>query len=425
MKKNLLVMAAVLMSASVNAQSISRVNAIANGNQMLKDAKMASTLVEAPKAMTAKKIAKAAPADDIFGGYLQIELAHDESISTSQPVTMEAANVQDNEGNTYNVKLNDFWRTGTVMYGNYNETTGELVFPIQTISESTKSLGYVNEYGSLEIYGIKAGNLVSQGDIVFKENNGNFELVDTLRGYYIYAPQFVDENTGEEGTGWTYAFDARMVRYNGMMSFTTTATEFQTTEPREGSTWAHGEMQVNIDDFETSIVVNGFLGSGCVQIDLYDDGTCEMQMGQELEATEYPDNCGRMRLIADAQLEGGKIQADQSIEYISGDYVRNVAEINGDVFRFFGVDDEGNFTYNNYLMPAALDSEGKGYWMGGHFCAFEFVLYHGDATGIEEQHMTLEQKLKSAKTYNMLGQRVDRAQTKGLLVRNGKKFLSK
>lgn len=72
MKKNLLVMAAVLMSASVNAQSISRVNAIANGNQMLKDAKMASTLVEAPKAMTAQKIAKAAPADDIFGGYLQI-----------------------------------------------------------------------------------------------------------------------------------------------------------------------------------------------------------------------------------------------------------------------------------------------------------------------------------------------------------------
>ena len=189
-------------------------------------------------------------------------------------------------------------------------------------------------------------------------------------------------------------------------------------------------MAVIVDEGITAgnmnaIVVNGFLGSGCVQIDLYDDGTCEMQMGQELEPTEYPDNCGRMRLIADAQLEGGKIQADQSIEYISGDYVRNVAEINGDVFRFFGVDDEGNFTYNNYLMPAALDSEGQGYWMGGHFCAFEFVLYHGDATGIEEQHMTLEQKLKSAKTYNMLGQRVDRAQTKGLLVRNGKKFLSK
>ena len=424
MKKNLLFMAAVLLSASVSAQSISRVNAIANGNQMVKDAKMASTMVEAPQAMAAKKIAKATSTDNIFGGYLQIELAYDESISTSQPISMEAANVEDSEGNTYNVQVNDFWKTGTVMYGNYNETTGELIVPIQIIAQSTKALGYTNEYGALQIYGIKGSGYVSTGDIVFKENNGNFELVDTLSGYYIYAPEYVDEESGEQGTGWTYAFDARMVRYNGMMSFSTTASEFQTTEPREGSSWAHGEMQVYIDDFETSIVVNGFLGSGCVQIDLYDDGTCEMEMGQELEATEYPNDCGRMRLIADAQLDG-KIQADLSIEYISGEYVRNVAAINGDVFRFFGVDEEGYYTYNNYLMPAAINADGEGYWMGGHFCAFEFVLYHDDAAGIDEQHMTLEQKLKSAKTYNMLGQRVDRAQTKGLLVRNGQKFLSK
>ena len=46
-------------------------------------------------------------------------------------------------------------------------------------------------------------------------------------------------------------------------------------------------------------------------------------------------------------------------------------------------------------------------------------------TGIEEIGVTREEKIKNTKTYNLMGQQVNRATAKGLLIRDGKKYINK
>ncbi len=62
----------------------------------------------------------------------------------------------------------------------------------------------------------------------------------------------------------------------------------------------------------------------------------------------------------------------------------------------------------------------------GWFQDAAVVMFDGHfITGIKDVNVALEEKGKNSKTYNMMGQQVNAATAKGLLIRNGKKFIKK
>ena len=424
MKKNLLIAAAVMIAAGASAQNMEK---SIMGQKFDKNAPMVSALVDAPAKAKVNAPVKARQTNDIYGSHLQIDLATDGATSQTQGnVTMSEANVSQ-DGYNFNVLIENFWMTGTKMYAQYDETKGELRIPAQLVTESTKTIGYSQEWGRLEILAINSDDKVSTGDLVFVEQDGKFELADTLSGYYIYALDYEDEESGETGAGWTYAFNTKIVDYNGSMSFYTTAKNFQT---QQTDGWAQGDLQINYEDLETAIIINGFLGKGCVQIDLYDDGTCEMEMGQPLSGDSYVSDgvdYGLMHVCyVDVIDDEGHIGAQEDVEVMEGAYRRNVESLNGaTVVFFYETDSEGRFTTNQYWIAKTNTVEEQYYWMGGYFCATDFVLDAPDASGISEKTMTRLEKLQSTKTYNMMGQQVDRRSAKGLFVRDGKKYIGK
>ena len=88
---------------------------------------------------------------------------------------------------------------------------------------------------------------------------------------------------------------------------------------------------------------------------------------------------------------------------------------------------EGNTLYFEQLFPVftLFDEEDSGYsmgWFGGVTISLDkdFQI----TAGIENVNNTVESKIKNAKTFNIMGQRVN-SDSKGLIIRDGKKFLKK
>ena len=422
MKKSLLIMAAAMFVAiGANAQKVLSKSNIA-GIKFDKTAVMeASKFDGSHKQVTKQTPKKASAIGTIFGSRVATQLAPDEETYEAFKFTLEEANVQDDKGNTYNVKINDFGIEGTTCYGIYNETDGTLRIPNQIIYDNVSlvGLGYSEAtatYGPLEIVNIDSEDLVSEEDIVFVEEDGIFTFAEeNTSAYYIYADGL--------DSGWTYAFDVAFGPSNGEVSYYTTSTRF-ITEPGT-SAWGYGEEEITYEDWGTSVQINGFLGTGVISIGKNGDGTVTMMMGQRLSGDNYGDPYGYMHLVADAlDEEAGTISVDTSIESIDGEIFEDVT-VDGrpaDVIRFFGVED-GKITWEQYLCPGTnTDEDDRWYTLGGHFCDFQFILYKDGGTGIN--NVKADTANKTVKTYNLMGQEVN-ANTKGLIIRDGKKFVNK
>lgn len=423
MKKNLLIaVAALFVAVGADAQKVAMKSELV-GSKFDKNAVMASEKYE--KAPVSKKIVKRAAAlNDIFGTFCATQLAADNETYESFSVTFEAANETVNEV-ACNVKISDFGMEGTTCYGVYNEEEGTLRIPNQIIwaDASLEALGYSSTtatYGPLEILNVDADDQVTTGDIVLIEDDGKFYFDDTETSlYYIYADGL--------DSGWDYGSDVTIAPYNGVMSFSTTATKFQTQAPKEGSSWGYGEMDINYEDWGSSVQINGFLGSGCITIGYGENNTASIATGQRLSSTNYGTSDAPAYMVITGVIlneEEGTISIDENgtVQQISGDVIKDV-EIDGrpaDVIRFYGVDENNYYTYNEYFIP--LDENQK-YWMGGYFCALDFILFKDGASGINAI-TTANNTNKTSKIFNLAGQQVGK-NYKGIVVENGVKKIQK
>lgn len=406
---------------------------MASGQVLVKNEKINGMKFDKTAVMAADQFAKPAQvkhsrraaADKMFGNRIATELGTDGETYQSFPLSMESCNVEE-DGVVYNVKINDFWMEGTTLYGIFDEEAGTLTIPNQLIWSETslEGLGYsdaTKTYGPLEIVNINGEDKVTEDDLLLlydaDENTFSFDG-DQTAAYYIYADGVTAEN--EEVGGWTYAYEVNILPYNGIMDFSTTATKFQTREPREGSSWGYGEMNINYQDWGSSVQINGFLGSGCISIGYGEDNTATMMMHQPLSTDKYPGDAGYMQLIGVVQNDDNTISFGPDVESISGEVFRDVTidGVQADVIRFYGVDENNKYTYNEYFIPLTADQK---YWMGGWFCALELVLYKDevDLSGIND----VKTATTAGKTFNLMGQQVEGA--KGLLIRDGKKFIKK
>ena len=415
--------AAMMVAMGANAQKVAKVTSV-DGVKFDKTAVMAATNFDKP-ARSLKGI-KRAPASGIFGTRVATENYLGKDVFQAFGVTIEEAN-EVIDGETYNVKICNFWEEGTTLYGIFNEEENTLRIPNQLIwtDTSLEGLGYsdaTKTYGPLEIINIDGDGKVSEEDLLFEydEDLNVFTFDgDQTTAYYIYADGV--DGDGEEVGGWTYSYDVTMSPYNGVMSFSTTSARFMTRDPREGSSWGYGELPINYEDWESSVQINGFLGSGCITVGVNNtDNTAFINMHQPLSGSSYGSDQGLMQLVGVVQdEEAGTISWSADVESIQGEVYRDVTvdDRQADAITFYGVDPETNYyTYNEYFIPL---TEGQGYWMGGWFCALDLVLYK-DAAAITDVKSDAQ---KTNKTFNLMGQQVQNA--KGLVIRNGKKVVLK
>lgn len=374
------------------------------------------------KARPAK--AKKVETDNIYSEMVCVGCDYNETCYITNYVSFEEANFQDEDGTVYNVQMNGIVSEGTTALGVYDAEAGTLTFPSQVVAESTTPLGSSTDYGKVELYGIGLDDYFTDS-VVFVKTEAGFELAEEYKGCYLYLP---DYNNGE-GTGLSGSFYCRLVNENGTMEYYTTGARFMD-NPESTEGWDTGHRKINYEDWETSININGFLGMSCITVDINEDGqTCTILPGQMMDNYNYGEPYNYLCFVCYPPNEEGYLTRDDNAS-LEGEVYKDVTLNDGTecayYIRFFGVNDEGKITNRQYFGGfTSEDESGESYWIGGYFCDLELVLEKGVTDGIKDNPQMRIDNIKNTKTYNMMGQQVDRKNTKGILIRGGKKYIAK
>lgn len=164
--------------------------------------------------------------------------------------------------------------------------------------------------------------------------------------------------------------------------------------------------------------VYGFCGLGCVALDIDDELNVSISAGQPIyvnpNVTTEEDiaTYGQYFYVVGCNIVGTSLIPDYN-KVVPGKLSGNT------------------ITLSEYLLfRSRNDAEDMGYSLGAVADGLTITLNDGNflaagTTGIEEIGVTREEKIKNTKTYNLMGQQVNRATAKGLLIRDGKKYIKK
>ena len=419
MKKSLLLSAAIMIAASASAQVFNPAQKSLrpmNVQELVakKVTPMQSTTVVA-KAAKPKKM----EAEQLYTKKVLIQSDYNETCYDANYLTFEEVNVEQ-DGVVYNVQMNGLTAEGTTALGVYDPEAGTMTFPPQVIAENTTDLGYSTEYGPIELYAVDAEGNVSENPLVFEESEEGFVISSDFKGYFCYMPEFIDPENGKEGGTWATGFNCSIVPVNAKMSYYASGASFKDDPEAEG--WAPGSCDINYEDWETSLNIN-------------EDGeTCTMAAGQQLLAHNYDTKdfaYGYMCLWTAPPDEEGILQVNYDPNsYLEGEVYKDVTLSDGTecdyYIRFFGVDADNKITNRQYFGGFTNEDEkGKAYWIGSYFCDLEFIMPKAVPTGIQDNPQMRIDNIKNTKTYNLMGQQVDRKSAKGVLIRGGKKYIAK
>lgn len=175
---------------------------------------------------------------------------------------------------------------------------------------------------------------------------------------------------------------------------------------------------VAIDDFEAQVSVYGIsfdVAGTKLDFNVDEDCTVHCPTGQVLYDNDYSNDefeYGFIHLYGDA-IEGNSIMADASITELVG-------KIEGNTMSFPDV---------YFAALSNFDAEGSGYGFS-HYTDLTIILDNDEfaawkTLGIKDVKGTKEDQIRNAKSYNLMGQRVFGGKAKGLLVRDGKKYIAK
>jgi hypothetical protein len=453
MKKNLLIAVALVATIGASAQVApigKKIPAPTQCGKMMKSADFGKLNIQ----KVAKVKANAPAIDNIYGEYLYTYFDSYngvEATSVGRFTIKEASGTMDlkyytnNDGSEgtptfeYNVEIDNFSYDGTVVYGAYDEESGEIFIPVQDAIEVTEANGFNGDYGPAVLtafYEGEDGNQYYGAELIFViGDDGSIELGEDLLGWYSYLPEDLAPS------GNPYAFNAgedlQLFTPNGTMDFRTRVNFLKDEVLSESYDPAHST--INVQDFGTQLVVSGFMKQFYVTIDLNDDGTCSlpfpqlvMDYEQEIEEQTYT---GIYIYGSDPEGYPG-LEEESLLGYVDGNKVRFYADAEGGANIW---NEDGSLksdAYNGYIFlgfQPGTDAEGKKTVYGyGWNCLLDFEWTDGNSdpdpqepTGIENANNTLEYKLKNTKTYNLMGQQVDRKAVKGLMIRDGKKYIAK
>lgn len=404
MKKLLLLACTAVAAMSIHAQTLAKFDnneksLVINKFTVHKSENIKSGLTSISDAKDYSNIkmilAKAPAMDALFGDYT--ENLSREAISSS-PASLEAYQGTDpdtQETKTY-VKIILFNGLAD-MIGEYDATTGKIVCGAQYIS-------YVDaNYGKIAVWGMiqKEDGMYWSQDLSFTVDElGSISLDQDAYALRIMEGDYAGYRIEETRPSVT------LIPTNGKE-------EGYISGDNGYTKYSHN---ISIEDYEYTVNVYGFCGRGCASIDINDDGTVSVAAGQP---------------IGYLDLEGDELATYGNYTMITAYNVNSEGKLIKSEGNVAGTISGNTITLNDYIrLWSKLDSDDRGY-ASNYYGEQTFTLNEGtfikggNGTGIDEIGVTREDKIKNTKTYNLMGQQVNRATAKGLLIRDGKKYIKK
>lgn len=440
MKKNLLLTAALAcaMAASAQMQSMQKVS---ERMQLPENAKMMKADMQKLSAPVMNKRNRVAPAD-IARTYIMDANNWDGDFTENTTFSIEAENgsiILDQYENSpkfkYNVKLVDFTYEGAVAYGFFDEETSQILIPVQVISYVDRKDSNGNVFGNILLMGSATPNedgvrfgaeiyleVNEDGTIDFAGEVGEEGDTEDITGFLNMLPDYLK---GE--SAWNYGFDCRIFPINSLMTYRATGASFRDDAGEGTSAWGAGTKEIYVEDYGESLVVHNFLGLAPVEIYVNGDGTYSMPCGQFVGDYDYSNEdfeYGCMRIVGGYDIDGQYIGRDPNRESMEG-FLYEDKEGN-QFIGFYGLEErEDGFYYTNdpfpyFAIATANDTNGAAYqatWVIG-------LDVYLPATEVDAINGTVARKQQVTKVYNLMGQEVAPS-TKGITIRNGKKFILK
>ena len=321
----------------------------------------------------------------------------------------------------YNVKLTGFGYANGTAYGYFDSESAYLLVPMQVIyTHST--------YGEVVLSGSarsESGGVNYGADIVLAmTEDGGFEFDEEYcTGWFSFLPNY----TAQPGATWNYGFDCAVFAPNAVIG----DVECHIEGGAWGS-WAKAEYNAYVEDFGTELVIHNFLGLCPISVtldgdkasiatpvrvmdyDYADEGEDPnyMQIWQWDSEFENILNPGAITGTISTLTDGSKL-----IEFYDTEYKEAWTDEYGD-------HEAGNYIITDYtkwfMVHTTWGETGAYFWGEARNMYVNYL--DENSTGISE--VNTANKTATAKTYNMLGQQVN-AGAKGLLIRDGRKFIAK
>lgn len=399
MKKLLLFVCFGIFAMSVNAQEQAKTKVASTKKlqyELASNMKMAAAIsTEAFNKANGFNAAKAPEMDKVAGNYIEDNYLDIHECS--------AATITAMDGN----KVKIAFSTGYAeIEGTYDPATGVITCGAQECGSYTNtSTGVKFDF---TIFGISEldldqGKLSITEDLSFTVADDGTISIDQL-GYFLRISGCTEASY--IGQTWSWYAATKFMPVNAT----------QAGFSNIGTGWNEYAIPVSVEDFEFSVNVYNFCEEGCLSIDINDDGTVSAATGQptrELilrDETEYPTYGHYINFTGVEVTSDGKIRRDYNKTAVLGTIKGNT------------------ITLDEYFTLASnADADGAAYADGWYADGTTITLTEGNyiASGIEEVTITREEKIKNTKTYNIMGQQVDRSKAKGLLIRDGKKYIKK
>jgi len=316
-------------------------------------------------------------------------------------------------GATYNVATVSLGSCDWTAYINEAET--EVVIPTnQSYTHAT--------YGEFLMLGVYVDEeaqklmLDDENPIVYAEGEDAGVLVCTSGiGWYVYM------NEGDyAGDCWSRKFYSTMLKPNAV----------ETGELGK-SGWSEYTNPVFVDDKGDELNIYNFFGTSVLNV-LIEDGEVYIPMLQNVGVTNSnydQDTYGYFfRLLGVEVTEDGYLHVDEEKEYTMGMFGECVYDEDGKITDI--AESQSNLmsvpTSDGYMgIFTSFDADGRGYYMGYLF-NINFKLNDGVYKCFQGEDGISDVKVasKNNKFYNTLGQQVSE-NTKGIVIRNGRKFMNK
>lgn len=419
MRKFLLSACAAVVSLAASAQVLQTPLCKTVLNNNVKFDNMTSVKAIKNVQSNAKKAAPARIAHDgIYGLYILAYTELDEKWSCDS-VIVEKVNVTDEESNaTYNTKFTFCSENApTSFYGQYDAAAGTITCPVQrsgSFSGNTTQgpVDYKFTVGTL----LPSGDqyLFSQDPFVFTVDDDGTLLLDVEDGGAL-----ANVIEGKE-TLWNFFFSLELKPANAVISYSRPG--------RQEGTYDYFVHAAYVEDYGNNVSVYGYgwfqpsSGMGLSTVTPLDidkdlnvlftgpqNAFLVAPFGIKDEAAgKYFKICGTKPAA-----EPGYVEVDTGTpSYVNGKLSGN--KIIMDSFPVFS---------NFFNDPATGEQKAYGFWYLNYVITLDEGVFQADknSTGING---VTETSVKNVKTYNLFGQEVP-ATTKGLVIRDGKKFFNK
>lgn len=419
MRKFLLSACAAVVSLAASAQVLQTPLCKTVLNNNVKFDNMTSVKAIKNVQSNAKKAAPARIAHDgIYGLYILAYTELDEKWSCDS-VIVEKVNVTDEESNaTYNTKFTFCSENApTSFYGQYDAAAGTITCPVQrsgSFSGNTTQgpVDYKFTVGTLLPSGDKY--LFSQDPFVFTVDDDGTLLLDVEEGGAL-----ANIIEGKE-TLWNFFFSLELKPANAVISYSRPG--------RQEGTYDDFVHAAYVEDYGNNVSVYGYgwfqpssgMGLSTVTPLDIDKDLNVLFTGPQNAFLVAPfgiqdEAAGKYFMICGTKpaAEPGFVEVDTGTpSYVNGKLSGN--KIIMDSFPVFS---------NFFNDPATGEQKAYGFWYLNYVITLDEGVFQADknSTGING---VTETSVKNVKTYNLFGQEVP-ATTKGLVIRDGKKFFNK